>query len=1137
MRRYTYLLFVLGMALLVFFSCNDEELIKGRTTVEEGIPTMARLSFVPQIRQQIDTRASGQESLVKDLYVFIFNEAGDKETARYFPQSEIVEASEGTIRMAVTTGRRYIYGVANLSTNDFQITPEELDRIETRDDLSKMTMRLQNNSIRFLGGYEFMSGFYGNRESAEDAPVCVIREDGSIDVADNSGSGTSKLWLKRLQSRITFDVGLSEAEERLVTSFTLDSFSVINVPQQSALIESAAALTQSTYFSARQQTIFNDGKNNFTFYMLENKLEAKRTITGYEEREAKEKRDDDVQNWTNAPDNGTYVVLKGRYKGKAIKYTGPDDNRTQILNPDGTPATYDVNADVAYYIHLGYVNDVASDFKSKRNKDYTYHVKVFGVDRIVLEVETDDPTDRADGDVYYMDGENIFEVDAHYASRVMHFTRKQLGEEGLQFKVMVNSNRTNGFENKDTDWLTFVRNPEGETRPVCYPGKDHQKLLSADAFVADLEKFKKAGTSPDDVIYYTCFIREYYDTDNNWRDYVNQNDRVAQIICNTHVGNGSHTVDAAYIIRQKSIQTFYDCDRVNSAWGLEWINETTEKKTIASRVGSSEPIEVGLPYYNGRVRGTDADDWYNGRWNMIQEIGTNAFWYENNFVPKNNEPAYRNYQQELRYAYAACMQRNRDENGDGKITDDEIKWYLPAIYQYLDISVGANVLPERVQLYTTDDYNTRFYENKQYYWMFKHFVSNTSRMVFWGEEGGPYGQFGESGDGKISANQSADNGRRQFRCVRNLGTGSSKSLTSASDRPADFAGYQGQIVDLSNMNPKALRTDFYGEGELGRHSERDYLSRPFTKFKVASKNLANYSYTAAQGGAYSRCEGGYFQKGTGLGDYKRSQNYYSRNNNRQRYFKVDAGLGDYLAFTARVKSGSYYYYNTGNPAVGRYKRNGSAFTLATTATSDLSGYTWVRSDRSDYNYGTSLPNFYTWKNGDYKLGANNRGYLYYYVGAGQGSYAYCGHSDADYHYVGEGNGNYNYAASGGAADYRWCAQNLQADRYYKSVCSEYAEEPDGSDRGKWRLPNLRELLLIDSRVGIKKLMSRTYYSFFLKDFTENGYTQNENGTLSGYSIYSPAGNSRQGYASNGSLVYLVNPGTDSFKVRCVRDVR
>lgn len=50
----------------------------------------------------------------------------------------------------------------------------------------------------------------------------------------------------------------------------------------------------------------------------------------------------------------------------------------------------------------------------------------------------------------------------------------------------------------------------------------------------------------------------------------------------------------------------------------------------------------------------------------------------------------------------ACLQRNRDDNGNGRIDADEVKWYPAAIDQYTDIWVGRAALPIETYLYSNE---------------------------------------------------------------------------------------------------------------------------------------------------------------------------------------------------------------------------------------------------------------------------------------------------------------------------------------------------------------------------------------------------------------------------------------------------
>lgn len=114
---------------------------------------------------------------------------------------------------------------------------------------------------------------------------------------------------------------------------------------------------------------------------------------------------------------------------------------------------------------------------------------------------------------------------------------------------------------------------------------------------------------------------------------------------------------------------------------------------------SNEPVN-GNPLYNGVIDPT------NGWLGTIQLV-TNP---GNLVVNKNDKgqtlnfknPVKRNgnvmlYQYTASSGYAAryCYDLNRDENGDGILQDDEVKWYMPGIYQlfglwtYVDLSVSS----------------------------------------------------------------------------------------------------------------------------------------------------------------------------------------------------------------------------------------------------------------------------------------------------------------------------------------------------------------------------------------------------------------------------------------------------------------
>ena len=106
------------------------------------------------------------------------------------------------------------------------------------------------------------------------------------------------------------------------------------------------------------------------------------------------------------------------------------------------------------------------------------------------------------------------------------------------------------------------------------------------------------------------------------------------------------------------------------------------------------------------------------------------------------------------------MSRNRDENGDSKISKDEMKWYLPAIYQYMDIWMGTFGLPNGFALYQKNgDYD--------------HFYASNKKYILWAEEGSSFG----------NDNDKYEPGRhygRSIRCIRNLGMSSKQEAAGTS---------------------------------------------------------------------------------------------------------------------------------------------------------------------------------------------------------------------------------------------------------------------------------------------------------------------------------------------------------------------
>lgn len=749
MKRYNLHTLLVLIGLLLLNACTQEDLLPKKETVAEGIPTTVKLGFNASAQDKIETRAgedeSATESKVKDISVFIFDKNGN--FSKIHSQTYVDGVNQkGSIDIGIFSGEYYMFAIANMQSSalygdDFKT--ELLNFKGTKDDFLQLSATMKQETTTLSDGLFVMTGCYQAAEGSENKGqgYCVIPPTGTF---------SASISLVRLVGSITFDI-TSAVPNGL---FTPTEWTVINVPKITFLYggdtdaESGYFDTDAFGFNANPSS---PEKTSITFYMTENRKSATSDIPKFNDRESE----------TYYPKNSTYLKLKGSYTGPGKKDSG----------------TSDVTAQVTYYIHLGYVDKNLNDFASKRNTKYTYKVQVVGINDIIVEVEeVNTPYHPGDGDVTYHDGGTMINVDAHYEAKVLTFDRSTLPENGELYNFLVRSPKTGWqFIKDDYDWVKFKKNADSSTDPQSYCPTD---LMDIENLLTDLHTEKNVNGGVGSVSY-TCFIEEYW-YGGDWTEFVNKDNRELMILCNTKSGNGSSLTDASFVISQKSIQTVYSLDNKLNAWGIEWVNESG-----AIYYGPDNNVDNawGDP---SLTAGTNTEF---GRPNMITEMGDNLSWESPDIKDK---------------AYIACMSRNRDENGNGKIDDEEIKWYLPTINQYQYIWLGIDGIDNRARLFNKKEYG------------FMHYFSNSpGRRIFWAEEGGSTSAWGEYND----ASGQFDPGKRQIRCARNL-----KDITEAPD-PLIIKSVDNKY-DVSRLNAKSLRQS-YVSGELPNHFETYENNRPY----------------------------------------------------------------------------------------------------------------------------------------------------------------------------------------------------------------------------------------------------------------------------------------------------------------------
>lgn len=280
---------------------------------------------------------------------------------------------------------------------------------------------------------------------------------------------------------------------------------------------------------------------------------------------------------------------------------------------------------------------------------------------------------------------------------------------------------------------------------------------------------------------FTAFVNEYYyykhpltgEKVNQWSVFTNKIPREMIIAMSSSIstdGNSSYSTIYSYIT-QLSMQTFYNSRVADiNGFGIETYNETPISNDFPFGNGIEALLDAKLDDSDGRnnqiyLIGANSSGFHNtpdksgqyGEWETYIAASKNG-WTTSVTSERNNHklPDAFNY----KYASSSCLSRNRDLNGNGVIDDNEVRWYLASLNEYIRMSIGSKAISNAAQLYTGDknemklaSYPTGYVEDGALF-----FTSSVSgKRMFWAVEKGAYG-----GDANY-------NGKgKPLRCIRSL---------------------------------------------------------------------------------------------------------------------------------------------------------------------------------------------------------------------------------------------------------------------------------------------------------------------------------------------------------------------------------
>lgn len=864
--KLAYLL--MGVALLLS-SCS-EDIFPGGSESNEDVTISLAYSDVSPRDIVVNSRATeAEERHLANLYIYIFdgngNLKGYKGITSGLNQNTNNNKTATVSGIKTRSGESYIYAVANYNNGRYPLTvsegnveegklPINLDEDMARageypftlNDLKALKFQRNVDDQISITDEFLMSGAVNSGKAVN------INTAGNITSDDINGNA---IRLSRIVSKVKFTIK-EYTGDGVKRSFKLANYDIMNIAKNGTLIGSIDSndkkqINNDTGVSNIKGLTLgvNDvdkttGAEYFEAYLPENLQDAVNKVTTQAERE------DDSQStptkvFTNAPAYGTYVMLKGKYEE----------------TKDGSTKT----ADVTYYVHLGDCSANYNDYNVERNCKYTFNIRVAGVEKIIVEAKkegNDQP--GAEGVVlkYGNTGKNLT-LDSHYEYMVMRFNKEDIknlkgSNLGYYYQVYALGKKTKPINVKDkanptteehkqqlngvdTSWIEFAitgrdkskstygDENDGRGTPCDYPGKSG--TMNIEEFLkmlydnADNTSFWTDG----EYIDATCFVSENYYSNLTWDQYVNDvNKRAFYVANNVWVSKDTRSVyaEAQYGLTQHNIQTFYDVKQAGkvTAYGCETIND--EEGKGFSDDGRTSTNDNWHPYQS------NGSDTWDGRANMKQDLS--GLTWDN---LKSNKSLVK-----------ACMSRNRDLNGNGTIEDNEIRWYAPAVNQYIGLWIGEEVMSTEAKLF-----------NKQTSTLSKD-NDPGCRMLYYTSTSGINTYFSE--EGMATNNHDSRWEATLIRCVRNLQSNDNDKGYAKSPTKFWTTSNSDKDVELDKVDSRALIVGG-SSNELIGHTERSKTNRPAKSFRIADKTYpTSDSYSASMQNVVEgnfKCNGNYYQ--------------------------------------------------------------------------------------------------------------------------------------------------------------------------------------------------------------------------------------------------------------------------------------
>ena len=597
----------------------------------------------------IMTRAdAGEDSAIENVLLLLFDENGQLTNKAY--QELIEDNNSVSIYMTAVEGQT-LYALCNV--------PEDADVLDATVEGNYTLAQLQGEYITIKDPEGAYTGKY------------VMSGDTPIELESSMLKKEYTVKVKRLAAKLDFDIQFVQTADNRGDIFLIHAVYMHNIPMGSKLLEASHFLDDGTPdilnvckedYTYAEQT--GDRKNKY--YKGDSlRIDYTESAEGYnasfqmfENRQGGLCENDD--NWSRL--NGlkneeatidAYKTLYEQYqqiekRGLALNFSRENNDKyTTDKNIKGFPyATYlsihgvyqkanGQTSNVIYYVYLG--EDNYKDFNICRNNHYTYLIRIYDVDKTDTRVIASLMDDLA----VYGNFEDILDAHPNVTQALLYSANP--------WKVRV-------ANPDETPWL------EVSTSARYIPNIAGQHKADAATFTLEgnggLQYFY---IHTDEFVPYQEKPGEILSPQANYPD-SNSPYRTGKIICE------SGDVKEEIKIKQYAAQLVichikYDIHTRKEVLDTFYVERVLEQKNLS----------WGFDHYWSLI--TD-DLIAAGQWDglantrRLYEAATQGDKYDIESAYPDGIPS------DIALGYA--INKNRDRNGDGKITYDEIVWYLPA---------------------------------------------------------------------------------------------------------------------------------------------------------------------------------------------------------------------------------------------------------------------------------------------------------------------------------------------------------------------------------------------------------------------------------------------------------------------------